>query len=191
MFVPRLRNAVLAAAAALSVSACYDDGYGYGGLSVGYGSAGYYDPYYGGYGSRYGSSYGYGYGYGLPSYYGWYDNFYYPGTGYYVYDRYQRRYPMNDRHRRYWNDRRQTFYRTDRADRPELRENWRAFRQERRVDDRAFRQERRTNREAFRQGTITRDQFRTERQADRRAYRQDLRQDRRELRRENRRDRRD
>ena len=75
MSVPR--TLVLAAAATLGLSACtYDDGYGYGGLSVGYGSAGYYDPYYGGYG--YGD---YGYGYGAPSYYGWYDNYYYPGIG--------------------------------------------------------------------------------------------------------------
>src|SRR3546814_11108639 len=81
MFLPRIRTALLAVAAAFSVSACgyYDDyGYGYGGgLSVGYNSAGYYDPYYG---------YGYG-GYGWPSYYGWYNDFYYPGTGFYIYDR--------------------------------------------------------------------------------------------------------
>lgn len=192
MYMPRLRNAVLAAAAALSLSACIDDGYGYGGLSVGYGSAGYYDPYYDGYGyGGYGYGSGYGYGYASPSYFGWYNNFYYPGTGYYVYDRYRRPYRMNQRQSRYWNERRRTFYGANRGDRRELRDNWREFRQERRVDDRAFRQERRENRQAFRQGDITREQFRTERRADRRAYRQDRRQDRRELRRENRRVRRD
>ncbi len=49
MFLPRIRTAVLAVAGALSLTACgnyYDDGYGYGGVSVGYGSAGHYDPYY-------------------------------------------------------------------------------------------------------------------------------------------------
>ncbi len=60
MFVPRIRAAALAVAAAFSLTACgyYDDGYGYGGLSVGYGAGygGNYDPnyddyYHGGYGS--------------------------------------------------------------------------------------------------------------------------------------------
>ena len=71
MFVPRLRTAALALAAGLSLSACvYDDGYGYGGVSVGYGNAGYYDPYYDSYGSGYGRGYGYGSGYS-----GWYDGY--------------------------------------------------------------------------------------------------------------------
>ena len=56
---------------------------------------------------------------------------------------------------------------------------------------RTFRAERRDDRQAVRSGTITRDQFRTDRREDRREFRQDRRQDRRELRRENRRDRRD
>ena len=80
MFLPRIRSAALAIGAALSLGACaYDDGYGYGGLSVGYGSAGYYDDYYDPwyddyyYGSRYGR---------YQPYYGWYNGFYYPGTGY-------------------------------------------------------------------------------------------------------------
>ncbi|HLL59218.1 MAG TPA: hypothetical protein VK391_04930 [Allosphingosinicella sp.] len=195
MFLPRIRRAVLGIAAALSVSACgnyYDGGYGYGGLSVGYGTAGYYDPYYDDYhyGSRYGRGYGYGYGY-APTYYGWNNGFYYPGTGYYVYDQYRRPYRWNSQQQRYWQDRYRTFRGADsRQDRRELRENWQGFRQERRTDDRAYRQERRTDREAFRNGQLTREQFRTDRRQDRREYRQDLRQDRRELRRENRRDRR-
>ena len=53
--------------------------------SIGY-SSGYYDRRYG----------GYGYGYGSP-YYGWYDNYYYPGTGYYVYDTYRRPHAMTTR----------------------------------------------------------------------------------------------
>ena len=70
-------------AGALALGGCaYDDGYGYGGVSVGsgyYGGGGYYDPYYGP-------------GYYQPGLYsGWYDGFYYPGSGYYVYDRGGRR----------------------------------------------------------------------------------------------------
>lgn len=71
------------------------DGYGYSGVSVGAGYGGGYAPgYYGG-----------GYGY-APSYFGWYDNFYYPGTGVYVYDRYRRPYRWNDGQRAYWEGRR-------------------------------------------------------------------------------------
>lgn len=87
MYVPRLRTAALAVVATLTLSACYDDGYGYGGLSVGYGSPGYYGSYY---------------DYGYPSYYGWYDGFYYPGSGYWIYDQRGYRHRWNDHHRRYW-----------------------------------------------------------------------------------------
>lgn len=74
--------ALLAASAALGLSACVtDDGYGYG--SVGYGSGYYGDPYW-----------------------GWYDGFYYPGTGYYLYDNDGRRHRWSDSHRRYWEGRR-------------------------------------------------------------------------------------
>jgi hypothetical protein len=87
----------LAGAATLALGGCYDDGYGYGGVAVGAGSVyggGYgYDPYYD----------GYGYG-GYPAY-GWYDGFYYPGTGYYVYDRGGRRQRWRDSDRRYWQGR--------------------------------------------------------------------------------------
>jgi hypothetical protein len=74
-------------------------------MSVGVGN-GYYDPYYGGYGYRTGYS-RYGYPYGFDPYWGWYDGFYYPGTGFYVYDRYRRPYRWTDTHRRYWTDRRE------------------------------------------------------------------------------------
>ena len=64
------------------------------GVTARYGS-----PYYGtsyGYGSGYGSPYGYGpYGYGS-SYYGWNGDYYYPGSGYYVYDSYRRPYAHDD-----------------------------------------------------------------------------------------------
>lgn len=63
MFLKRIRTLALIAAAGLGVSACTygDGGYGYSGVSVGYGSAGYYDPYYDGYGAGY-----YGSGFGSP-----------------------------------------------------------------------------------------------------------------------------
>jgi hypothetical protein len=129
--------------------------------------------------------------YGYSPYWGWYDGFYYPGTGYYVYDRYRRPHRWSDAHRRYWTDRQRTFRRADRGDIRELRENWADFRRDRRGDDRAFRVERRDDRRELRAGTVTREQFRADRRQDKKAYRQELRRDRRELRRENRRDRRD
>ena len=88
-------------------------GYGYDGYG-GYGGYGFGSPYYGGYG--YGSPY-YG-GYRIwratallrrlwlwrlrLAYYGWYDNYYYPGSGYYVYDSYRRPYAMTTTQRAYW-----------------------------------------------------------------------------------------
>jgi hypothetical protein len=50
---------------------------------------------------------GYGgvsYGYASP-YYCWYDNYYYPGTGYYVYERSGKRHRWSDRQRRHWQSR--------------------------------------------------------------------------------------
>ena len=71
----------------------YGSPYGYGGYGSPYGYGGYGSPYgYGGYGSPYG--YG-GYG-GYSPYYGWHDGYYYPGTGYYVYDRDRRRRQMTE-----------------------------------------------------------------------------------------------
>lgn len=81
-----LRNLILISAASLGLAAC-NEGYGYGGLNYGYGG-GYYDGYYG------------------SPYYGWYDGWYYPGTGYYVYDRRGTRRNWDDGQRRYWESRR-------------------------------------------------------------------------------------
>lgn len=80
--------AAVGLAGALALGGCaYDDGYGYGGMSVG---SGYY-----------------GSGYYGPSYYsGWYNDYYYPGSGYYVYDRGGKRHRWNDGQRRYWEARR-------------------------------------------------------------------------------------
>ncbi len=77
---------------ALGLSGCaYDDVGGYGGLSAGYGNP-YYDGYYG--------PYDYG-GWDYPGY-GWYQGYYYPGQGAFVYDRGGRRYAMRQADRDYW-----------------------------------------------------------------------------------------
>jgi hypothetical protein len=108
---PRNRIALLAAGLAglLTLGGCTTDGYGYGGIDAGYGryayNDGFYDPYYGpGY---------YGGGYG-----GWYNDFYYPGGGYYVYDRRGARHRWTDQQRRYWEQRRQARRGDDRGNRP-------------------------------------------------------------------------
>lgn len=194
----RIRSAALVAAGAAALSACSTYDYGYGGVSVGFSSGGYCDPYYddcyGGYGSRY--------GYGDP-WYGWYGDYYYPGYGVYIYDRYRRPHRWSDDHRRYWegrrghyqgrnwNDRRwERWDGWDRSDRREWRQDrgeWREGRREMRGNYRDYRQDR----QRLHNGDIAREQFRQERREDRQEYREDRRQDRRELRRENRRDRRD
>lgn len=128
-----------------------------------------------------------------PGAFGWYDGFYYPGSGVFVYDQHRRPFRWNPAQQRYWQNR--AFAgrggREFREDRREVRENWRDFRQDRRADDRMFRQDRRADRQAFRNGQLTREQYRTERRGDWRDYRREQRQDRRAFRRENRRDVRD
>jgi hypothetical protein len=105
-----------------------------GGVSVGvsYGSG------YGGYDSPYGYYGGYGYPdyydrYGNPGWYrtpywGWHGGYYYPGTGYYVYDRDRRRYRWNPYQQRYWGERRQQSMQEVRtSDARTLRPNWGDF----------------------------------------------------------------
>ena len=98
----------LLAAGALALGGCaYDTygspyGYGYGpysGLSVG---VGYGSGYYGGYG-------GYGGLYNSWSPFGWYDDFYYPGSGIYVYDSYRRPRVWSSSQRNYWSSRRSQY----------------------------------------------------------------------------------
>src|SRR6476620_2666728 len=110
-----LRTAAIALAAGVGLGGCAYGSLGVGaGYGGGYGNYGYgYDPYYGGYGGYggygYGSPYGglgYGYGYGSP-YSGWYGDFYYPGTGYYVYDHHHHQHRWSDSQRQYWENRRQ------------------------------------------------------------------------------------
>nr|MBP6379102.1 hypothetical protein [Sphingorhabdus sp.] len=42
---------------------------------------------------------------------GWYQDYWYPGYGFYIFDRGGRRYNMHDNHRRYWAGRRHEWYR--------------------------------------------------------------------------------
>lgn len=121
--VARFVRPVLLVAATAALGACSTYG-GYGstrvGVGVGYSSGGYYP---------------YGRSYSRYPYYGWYDGYYYPGTGYYIYDRHGARHRWSDRHRRHWEARRGdrrggenwSGYRDDgrRADRDRGRGEWR------------------------------------------------------------------
>src|SRR5688500_14324895 len=105
--------ALALAAAALGGCSTYGDyGYGHSSVSIGYGHGGYYDPYY----TQYASN----------PYWGWYGDYYYPGSGIYVYDSYRRPYRWDDRQRIYWTQRRNYWQgRGDyREDRREFRDNW-------------------------------------------------------------------
>lgn len=110
-----LKIAVLATAG-MAVSGCtYDMGLGYASDGYGYGGSGYYDcdPY-SPFDSYYDCDNGYGFsniGYGG----GWYDNYWYPGYGYFLFDNYGRRFSMRDNHRRYWGERRHSWYRENRG----------------------------------------------------------------------------
>jgi hypothetical protein len=138
MRVPKLGVAALALVSGISLGGCAYDSYGgYGGYGGGYsgvsfgvgygGGYGYGDPYYGG---------GYGY-YGSP--FGWYDDFYYPGTGIYVYDSYRRPHAWNDRQRRYWSQRSGSWQHHDRSSstvRTNVQPNWSGFNRHSRGDRR-------------------------------------------------------
>jgi hypothetical protein len=129
----------------------YYSNYGYPGsgisIGVGYGSGyggyGYGSPYYGGYG------YGSPYGGGLGSYYGWNSGYYYPGTGYYVYDSYRRPYAMTTSQRQYWSTRSPALRTTGTTTTTGVKPNWSAFskRQTARAQRQAASTERKTARE--------------------------------------------
>ena len=74
----------IVAGASIALAACSTYGNhghrGYSGVSVGYSTA--------------------------RPYYGWYNGYYYPGTGYYVYDRQGSRHRWRDTDRRHWEGRR-------------------------------------------------------------------------------------
>ena len=94
----RIRTALVVLAASAGLGACTNFG-PFGGLGVGVGSGN------GGYGY---DSYGYGYGSPYGSYnnryptYGWYDGYYYPGRGYWVYDPDGQPRPISDKQKSYW-----------------------------------------------------------------------------------------
>jgi hypothetical protein len=129
MRVPRLCLTALALASGIALSGCaydmYGDGYGgYGSYGVGIGYGGYSG--YGGYGYG-GYPYGYGYGgYGGYGYdpFGWYGDYYYPGSGIYVYDRYRTRHVWNDTQRRYWEQRRSQWHDHHSGTTTGTNENW-------------------------------------------------------------------
>lgn len=96
MKMPFLRPAIIAAAA-LAVTGCAGGYYGrhtYAGASIGYASP----------------------------HYGWYNDYYYPGAGYYVYERSGARLRWNGGQRRYWQARRP---------RGRVVENWSGYGRER------------------------------------------------------------
>jgi hypothetical protein len=96
-------------AATISLSGCVYD------IGLGYASDGYaYNQYdcdpYSPFDSYYDCDTSYGFyniGYGG----GWYDSYWYPGHGYYIFDRGGRRYNMRDNHRRYWGEQRHRYWR--------------------------------------------------------------------------------
>jgi hypothetical protein len=147
MSVFNLKTAALAIVAGVGLSGCAYGPYGSGmGVGVGYGNGygydDYYDPYYGGgyYGANYNRyGYGYGSGYGQP-YYGWYNGYYYPGSGYYVYDRDRRAHRWSDAQRKYWEWRRQGATNTARGGTGGVLQNWVDFQNGGRTANRTVRQ---------------------------------------------------
>jgi hypothetical protein len=117
----RIRTALVVLAASAGLGACTNFGpYGGGGIGVGYGS-----PYGYGYGSGYGNPY-YGSYYGRNPYYGWYDGFYYPGTGYWVYDPDGQPRPITEKQKSYWASVLQKFRQTQGAN-AQIKSNWDGF----------------------------------------------------------------
>ena len=107
-----LRLAALTAAT-VGLSGCvYDAGLGY--ASDGYGYNDYDCDPYSAFDSYYDCDNSYGF-YNIGFGGGWYDSYWYPGHGYYVFDNYGRRFNMRDNHRRYWGDRRHRWYRDNRG----------------------------------------------------------------------------
>ena len=110
-----LLHAALLLGAGAGLSGCVYD------LGLGFASDGYYDDgygcdTYGGYDAYYDCDYGQGFsniGFGG----GWYDNYYYPGYGIFLFDNVGRRYPMREQYRRYWGEKRHSWYREHRGDR--------------------------------------------------------------------------
>ena len=101
MLNPRIRGALIALAASAGLAACTNMG-PFGGVGVGIGSSPYGYGYNSPYGYGYGSPYGYNSYYGGYPYFGWYDGFYYPGSGYWVYDPDGNPSPITEPQKSYW-----------------------------------------------------------------------------------------
>jgi len=97
---PHLLKSAVAAGTLLSLGGCMYGGSGYYG--DGYvNNRGYDCDPYAPFDDYYACDYGYGFaniGYGG----GWYDQYYYPGYGIYIFDRGGKRHAMRDNHRRHW-----------------------------------------------------------------------------------------
>lgn len=108
-----LLSAAVLVTASIGLSGCvYDVGLGY--ASDGFYNDGYACDPYGGYDVYYDCDYGQGFaniGFGG----GWYDSYFYPGYGFFLFDNVGRHYPMRDHHRRYWGEKRQSHYREHRG----------------------------------------------------------------------------
>ena len=106
-------KAALLVAAGAGLSGCVYD------VGLGFASDGYYDDAYGcdpygGYDAYYNCDYRQAFsniGFGG----GWYDNYYYPGYGIFLFDTFGRRYPMREQYRCYWGERRHSWYREHRG----------------------------------------------------------------------------
>ncbi len=129
--MPLLLKSVVAAGTLLTLGGCMVGGSGYYGDGYvnnrSYGC----DPY-APFDDYYACDYGYGFaniGYGG----GWYDQYYYPGYGIYIFDRGGKRHAMRDNHRRHWARQRAQYggrYARDRNRSPEQR----AVRRDRRYE---------------------------------------------------------
>jgi hypothetical protein len=105
-----LKVALLVAASAGLSGCVYDVGLGLGLASDGYYDDAYACDPYGGYDAYYNCDYAHAFsniGFGG----GWYDNYYYPGHGIFLFDTFGRRYSMREQYRRYWGERRHNWYR--------------------------------------------------------------------------------
>lgn len=106
-------KAGLLIAASAGLSGCVYD------VGLGFASDGYYDDVYacdpyGAYDAYYNCDYGQAFSkIGFDG--GWYDNYYYPGYGIFLFDTFGRRYPMREQYRRYWGERRHNWYREHRG----------------------------------------------------------------------------
>ena len=106
-------KAALLIAASAGLSECVYD------VGLGFASDGYHDDHYGcdpygGHDAYYNCDYGQAFSnIGFDG--GWYDNYYYPGQGIFLFDTFGRRYPMREQYRRYWAERRHSWYREHRG----------------------------------------------------------------------------